>query len=306
MDIYSAEAQVKKLLEYVTSVSQSQSRMYNKTKVRLSELANTCSQVVEVISTILQDKALEDCDQGSEFETGSDPDIRIALANMQSQLNALQQFVNPTAPAVMTPSVAPKSELSAAVRKRVFSDYKIALSGCAAMPSPYPCVIELADMLWTWFRARFVNSSNANSGFQYNIRRWPEWIRDIVIVYGNAVETQTASTFVADFRTWCNSLAFSEAKSKYAVPYSIYEFNKHPNRETLTLTSVILWDMLMDLGLSKISVETQSSSLYLSSSAIYDLCETISPDVLDHYKHYKTDPAIDKRFKILRADEVMK
>lgn len=304
MDIYSAEAQVKKLLEYVTTLSQSQSRMYNKTKVRLSELASTCSQVVEVISTILQDRALEECDQGPEFETQSDPDIRVALANMQSQLNALQQFVN-SSPVSPTP-VAPKVELSAATRKRVFADYKSALSKCASSASAYPAVIEISDLLWTWFKARFVSASNVNSSFQYNIRRWPEWIRDIVVMYGNAIETDTASTFVSDFQSWCNNLSYSEAKDRYAVPYSIYGFNKHKDPESLTLTSVILWDMLMDAGLSNISTDMQSSDLYLSSSAIYDLCEQLAPDVLDKYRHYKTDPAIDRRFRLLRADEVLK
>ena len=306
MDIYSAEAQVKKLLEYVTSLSESQSKMYKKTKVRLNDLASTCSQVVEVISRILQERALEENDSDSEFGGHADVDIMGALANMQMQIDTLHRFVLPPKDEFEHSEISTKSDLTSAVRKRVFSDYKSALRGCAVSASPYPAVVELSDVLWTWFRARFVNSLNVDSGFRYNIRRWPEWIKDIVVMYGYSIDNNSTTEFVQEFKSWCNELSFSTANAKYAVPFNIYQFDKHPESDKLSVTAVILWDMLLDSGLSKISAETKGSDLYPSASAIYDMCEQLAPEVLDSYRHYKTDASIDRRFKILRADEVMK
>ena len=105
------------------------------------------------------------------------------------------------------------------------------------------------------------------------------------------------------FDEWCNSLMYAESRDRHAVPYCIYEFDKNPSGEMMTLTGAVLWDMLMDHGLLGISSELRNSDLYLDPSAIYNLCDSIAPEVLDNYRNYKSDDTIKSRFMQLRAED---
>lgn len=298
MDIYSAETSVKRLLEFVESLAKRDTRMYKPSRDRLRELASTCERVVDVISSILQEGALESVDD-AEFNSSSDPEIVAALSRMQSQIAQLQSFIVPGTQSV--PIV--KSDISSATRKLVISDYREALNAIADKQSCYPAVNEVSALLWKWFRARFIDRQNIATDFRYNIRRLSDWVRDTVILYGHAVENNTADAFISMFDEWCNSLMYAESRDRHAVPYCIYEFDKNPSSEMMTLTGAVLWDMLMDHGLIGISSELRNSDLYLDPSAIYNLCDSIAPEVLDNYRNYKSDDTIKSRFMQLRAED---
>ena len=298
MDIYGAETTVKRLLEFVKSLAKRDTRMYKPSRDRLRELASTCEQVVEVISTILQEGALESVDD-VEFNSSSDPEIVAALSRMQSQISQLQSFIVPGTPVV--PAV--KSDISCATRKIVISDYRTTLNDAANIKSCYPAVNEISAALWKWFRTRFIDRQNVATDFRYNIRRLPDWIRDIVILYGHAIETKTADSFLSMLNEWCDALMYAESRDRYAVPYCIYEFDKNPSGQLLTLTSVVLWDMLMDHRLNNISSESRNSDLYLDPYAIYNLCDSIAPEVLDNYRSYRSDESIRSQFILIRAEE---
>ena len=298
MDIYSAETSVKRLLEFVESLAKRDTRMYKPSRDRLRELASTCERVVDVISSILQEGALESVDD-AEFNSSSDPEIVAALSRMQSQIAQLRSFIVPGTQSV--PIV--RSDISSATRKLVISDYREALNAIADKQSCYPVVNEVSALLWKWFRTRFIDRQNIATDFRYNIRRLSDWVRDTVILYGHAVENNTADAFISMFDEWCNSLMYAESRDRHAVPYCIYEFDKSPSGEMMTLTGAVLWDMLMDHGLIGISSELRNSDLYLDPSAIYNLCDSIAPEVLDNYRNYKSDDTIKSRFMQLRAED---
>ena len=92
MDIYSAEIQVNKLLDYVKSLSDAKPRMYQKSKDRLKELASTCNQVVSVIAEILQDEAL--LSDQDEFGGSNVNDFNAVLNSMEDQITELRQFLS--------------------------------------------------------------------------------------------------------------------------------------------------------------------------------------------------------------------
>ena len=60
MDIYIAKQHIDKLLNYVEDIAENKPNMYQKSKVRLKNIADTCAQVVSVISEILEDDSCED------------------------------------------------------------------------------------------------------------------------------------------------------------------------------------------------------------------------------------------------------
>ena len=73
MDIYTAEIQIKRLLEYFEDIEEKKPLMYQKSKDRYRDLASNCLQVVRVISNILQDETLMNDDV--EFSGSQKKDI---------------------------------------------------------------------------------------------------------------------------------------------------------------------------------------------------------------------------------------
>lgn len=285
MDIYSAETHVKKLLAYVEDLTDSKSKVYSKSKNRLKDIADTCSKVVELISSIIQEEALKDDDT----EFGSDSDIVDVLDNMQSQISQVRQFTGVDKGTVKSPESAP-SAISSVTRKKAMKNYIDAIYKVATSSISYVPASNCAKLLWMWFDARFVKVI-PNTTFRYNMKRFPNWIRNFVIAYGKSIRDGTNTMFEASIQEWVNSLPDSEAGSKYAVPYEIYALDKVIDPKDLTLDAVVMWDVLIDAGLESICTRNKDD-LYLNEDCIYNLCSDINPEVLDDYADYKSHPEI--------------
>lgn len=278
MDIYSAEVQVNKLLNYVKSLSDSKPRMYQKSKDRLRELANNCSQVVLVISEILQDEALV-TDQ-DEFGSSNTNDFNAVLNSMESQISELRQFLSSPKPSAMN------TTSSTSAKKQAICTYKHCLSSLAHAN----IIVEEAEgcsrLLWDWFNCRFLEGP---STFKYNMKRIPNWIRDIVVLYGYHLESETINTFVNSFYSWLSTI--SSGSNNYAVPYEVFTFDTSPPASQMTLTSVVLWDILLDYGLRDICSDS-SSELFPSEDCVYSLVGSLNGSVMDPYQNYNYDKSI--------------
>lgn len=275
MDIYSAEVQVKKLLNYVMSLSDSKTRMYQKSKDRLKELAGTCNQVISVISEILQDEVL--VDEQDEFG-GSTSDFNAVLNSMEDQISELRQFLR-------APRVSSTSTTSTNSKRQALVTYKHCLSSTAESDIAVVEAEGCAKMLWNWFNARFLSGP---SSFKYNMKRFPGWIRDIVILYGYHFETHTLETFREEFYNWISTIP---SGNNYAVPYEVYKFDKFPDPEFMTLSAVVIWDILLDYGLRDLCCDA-SSELYPSEDCVYALVGSMKSSVMDPYQNYLYDPSI--------------
>lgn len=283
MDIYSAEIQVNKLLNYVKSLSDAKPRMYQKSKDRLKELANTCNQVIVVISEILQEEALTE-DQ-NEFEGSEVKDFNTVLNSMEDQIAELRQFLS-------SPKSASSSTSSS--RKQVISKYSKCLN---LLAKSNVSVVEAEDcgkLLWSWFRARFVEGS---VNFQYNMKRIPGWLRDIVVLFGYHLESGSLDQFKGNFYSWIASI--STKGNTYSVPYEVYMFDKDPDPDMLTLTSVVIWDILLDYGLKELC-DDPSSEFYPSEDCVYSLVGSLRGSVMDPYQNYQYDPTILDRCNLTR------
>lgn len=306
MDIYSAESHVKKLLKYVEGVAESQSRMYEKSKVRLRDLAATCNQVVQVISGILQERILESDE--SEFDS-SDSDnsseVEGLLLSMQSELDQLKQFVSCKSGSAPDAEVSRYNEVnvpqpvdsSSSAKKRAISRYGHILSTLASSEIGYPSVCRCAKLLWQWYDTRFIRSVKASPGtFRYSLKRLPQWVRDIVMLYGKSVSEGSESEFLNMFDQWCNDLLVSP--HRYAVPYEVYEFDKELRPNDMTLASAVIWDILLDYGLRALCED--SDEMYLSTNSVYALIGEHAPDVLDNYADYKYNPSVLRHCNLLK------
>ena len=275
MDIYSAEQYVQKLLTFVKGISDRKPNMYSKSKDRLRSLALTCLQVNKVISDILQEEILLD-DRG---EFGADIDLHKVVAEMQSELDSLRQFIPSSA------KVADSSSASSIDRRAVMMKYRDTLK-YVAENCPHPVASDCAKLIWTWFDTRFYRVTS--SKFRYNIQRVPVWIHDIVILYGYNVACHTEKQFRDAVFSWCDTLFIGDAKDKYAVPYVVYEYNKSPDRAKLTLAAPVLFDMLVHSGLHTLS----RCEVPLLDDCVYETCASSNPDVLDNYMNYLDHPEV--------------
>lgn len=287
MDINSAELQCKRLLSYVEEIANSSKKMYGKSKTRLKEVATTCSEVVRIIYNVLEDESLSNMDE-QEFSQSTNPDIAKVLNDMQTELNRLKAFVSTSS------SISEPSSVSTSTRKQVLINYSNVLKRLSESSISIKCADRCAKLLQRWFSTRF--EITAHSDFHYNIRRWPDWLRDIVVVYGYNVANNTEDQFISKFNYWCDSIQ-QNSNSKYAVPYFIYTFNRYHDPAQFTLTSVVLWDILLDSGLADLC--TPDDDLYPFEDSVYRLCGDCNPSVLDKYTDYKLNSQLLTECKLI-------
>lgn len=289
MDIYTAEIQVNKLLNYVKDLSDSKPRMYQKSKDRLKELANTCNQVVLVIAEILQDEALLN-DQQDEFGGSGTSDFNSMLNSMEDQILELRQFLNAPKPEVLKERNNSK--------KLAINRYKYCLSSLSSSNILVEEAEDCSKLIWNWFETRFLSYSDT---FKYNMKRIPRWIRDIVILYGYHLECGTLAEYEKQFEEWISSITVGN--NNYAVPYEVYQFDTEPTAEFATLSSVVIWDILLDYGLRDLCIDS-SSELYPSEDCVYNLVGSLDSSVMDPYSNYMYDHSIlDKCNLTLKAGD---
>ena len=277
MDIYSAEIQINKLLNFVKGLSDSKSKMYQKSKDRLKELANTCNQVIVVISDILQDEALI-VDENEEFGGSDTTDFNSVLNSMEDQISELRQFLNSP-----RPSESPISTTSA--KKRALFAYKHCLSTLAHSNILVTEAEDCVQLIWNWFNRRFLEGPE---NFRYNMKKIPIWIRDIVILYGYHLENKTSGEFRSELESWIETIS---PDNRYAVPYDVYSMNKSPDPNKMTLSSVVLWDILLDYGLRDLCCDP-SSELYPTEDCVYSRVGSLNSEVMNPYQNYMYDQSI--------------
>ena len=308
MDIYIAKEHMDKLLLYVKNISDTKPRMYQKSKDRLRDIAETCQTVVEIISEILQEELLDD-----QFDDDTDinhnTDVLNMVKSMQHELSSLSQFIQ------YNPSYSITNDASKGVgnttdksinfvqpckckidRKSVMLEYKSVLKSMSDQYIEFPQIADLCKLLYNWFDCRFYKSIKTSKDFRYNIRRIPIWICDIVAVYGNYINKSQESEFLHNFNQWLYDI--SDNGSRFAIPYEIYQFDISTHKN-ISMTSVIIWDILLDLSMNKLC-NLENPEVCLSDDMLYNLCMKHSPHNLDSYKHYKVDPSILTTCKLFR------
>ena len=295
MDIRGAEKQITQLLTYLQEVSQQSNTMYSKSKRRLQTIATTCNQIVKIISNMLEDEFLEH-DLGG-MDDSSDVILQ-SIQSMQQSVDQLHQFIGST---IQTEASSPKNlkyeECLPSTRKiltpRECADAvkkygEVSKLARAKYAGQNLRIINLLDALSLWIAMRFTQK---HEFFRYNVYMIPKWVYGIVITYSSYVEAGKEDDFLYQFYRWCDSLTSSSAT--YAVPYEVNQLIHDENgyASTLTLTSLALWDILVDLGWKECCTITPDD-IYPAEDGIYQLAAKYAPELLELYCDYKQDDAI--------------
>lgn len=284
MDIVSAEKHVRKLLEYVQSLKSSESTLYEKSKVRLRELSDTCSEVISTICEVLNDEVAEDDD--TEF-SGDSRYLARQIDDMQKKLDDLKKFSD------ATQSRTEKYDSASSLKPITSTEKKNAMtiiSRCLnELPDHYVVLKydqakQCAELLRKWFHTRFFECSK---DFHYNIRNIKDWIQDIVLYYGYHLKSGDIDSAVSGFYNWLNLLY--DEHVPYALPYDVISCKD--SDFCYTLDAAILWDILMDGGLDTLC-SISPPVLAVSPESIYTACGEHNPSCLDNYAPYSI--AVDK------------
>ena len=115
----------------------------------------------------------------------------------------------------------------------------------------YKEVNNCAKSLYTWYHSRFVDHRN-DPEFKFSIKYLPKWVSEFIIVYGYQYDCSNSEHFISEIQKWSSSL--HSKSSKYAIPYSIYEFEHSESPpENYTIASLVINDILMEEILYKLS-----------------------------------------------------
>lgn len=271
-----------KLLNYVKGLSDSKSRMYKKSKDRLKELANTCNQVVSIISELIQDEALvnEGDDSSDEFGGSNVKDYLAALNSMEASISELRQFLSPKVSSSGTSVVSSNSE----IKKHMLYDYRTCLKNLSESSQITEESEDCSRLVWSWFASRYLEGPES---FRYNIQKISFWIRDIVVLYGYHLEQNSVGVFKSNFQKWIESIS---PENNYVVPYEVYKFEKKPDPKMLTLTAAVIWDIMLDSGLRDLCTKK-----YIDEDCIYSMIGTLNSEVMNPYTNYQYDTSILKR-----------
>lgn len=317
MDMPGAEKAADKLLKFVQSVAMSDSKLYGKSKQRLQSIADVCSQVVTAVSSILQTEILQSEQQ--EFESKPNVDIYEQVATLSAEIDKLKEFIqfSESAPnssdnestsqveEVVDDEPVEKSnntesgKLSSDEMKEIVSKYGAALRDAATTDSGSEVCNRLADVLWRWFQNRiFTQYSNAPP-FHYGVHRLKRIIYSFVILYGWYIENRTEDMFFRYFEDWLTSLRISSDSNKWIAPYEVYQIERNMNAKYANLTSVVLWDILMDNTSLSCLKSTSSQGYYLHDAGVWDMTFDADSSVLDSYVNYKQDKSILESLNLL-------
>ena len=286
MEIYSAEAHAKKVVDFLEELREASPGMYDKTRKRLRDISADLFKGIELISKILQDDSLLD---DSEFSSNREElqDLVTELSENSNkaskQIAELEQFVS-------TDSV----NLTVENKKFLVSYYGRVLSALASANIPYYKVADCASMLWRWYNARFFQSS---SGFRYSVSKIPTWISYIVMAYGIALRNKTHQQFLDTFAKWCDTTG----KNNYPLPYIVHSTISPMSKDTVTLEALAVWDVLVDYGLA-VELPAQLQTFQLGRYAISDIFDKLNLDLTNDYEYYNNDPELLKKYNLIGGE----
>lgn len=262
-EIYPIEESAKKISRLLSEVESTKPNMYAKTKVRYRELAKSLLDSVNKISNILAEEILagDNTSGGDEFNELTD---NTAFYSLDTSLQEAQYHIstkdslssnysstldedNITLPLNTNQS---NSDTNISIHKTldyfdsIFSDASIYDFG-------YKEVNNCAKSLYTWYHSRFIDHRD-DPEFKFSIKYLPKWISEFIIVYGYQYDCSNSEHFISEIQKWSSSL-YSK-NSKYAIPYSIYEFEHSESPpESYTIASLVINDILMEEILYKLS-----------------------------------------------------
>lgn len=263
MDIYSAKTMLNRIIDFVNKSSSSSTKMYVKSKDRYLDLKSTCYDLICAIDQLVDTKFTEATVEVSDSSSTSETATTVVQSNH--------------------------------TKSQVIANYHVVLKKLAEIRSGYHEVDAFAHVLLKWYEARFI-SHGESEHFKCNSKYMGRWILTTAIGYGNALEGGSGKEYLSCISTFAENLSQDFSTSKYVLPWDIYKATKNLSGESVSLTGVVLWEILYDLGLNVL--DPAASPSYLASDAAKVLYDQRSEDAPYYYNSYKLSEKVRQRVKL--------
>lgn len=228
---------------------------------RLKTINKTASAISEDFSEVLKHSQLK-----SKLKLKTEiVDILKILNNLNVQIDA------------NLPEIEKQESLQINLKQRMQA-YNEIISELPENCKIYPEAKVCATMLYKWMSVRFYSDKKLKTG--YKISRFPEWIENFVIAYGLNLYKNTLQEFLTSFDCWCDAVI--SGNNKFIVPKQIYNFSTGLCVNDISITSLVIWDILYDSGLKELP--NVNASALLNRFASFDL-DNNDTDLYVHYKY---------------------
>ena len=341
MDIYGAEKSINKLKQYVQDVYECRPGMYKKSKNRLRDIAGTCSEIVDLISVIVEDASLSSdingYDDYDEFLDSSDctnnEDVNIMLMEIGHKLDYIQSFlhkdnkennkcdaddnVNTVECEDKGIGYSTPQSLSGFVSTYTpntsSSKDKLSSSQCKNIIHKYAKTIDNARLACNNIYAKeccqLINDwfegrfLEQNKDFRYNPKHIGKWIQAIVIGYGKALHDgeQAVKYYTSHIYKWIDKI--HDNNIPFVLPYDIYQLTKGIPKKYVVNDTLILWDMLLNAGYDDICARGDDE-IYISDYALLEAFQKVNLNIGNNTFYYINEPDKLSQFWWGRKEEV--
>lgn len=252
MDIYTAENCIVKLHSYIKDVAEGSPNLYRPTKERYGRILDMCYDIVNWVSSFLEDSYVEhtdfECSKYSTPEilktdeptisTGSSDSVCSddAATTVSEEISTTIQDIHDRVTDAV--SVIPEDKRRSiqkdtldwpTMSKRTVLYHIGKALAKGADTHKYKEFNECVQLVKHWFERRF---DRRWSSFHYNIAKIPTYIQSIAYAYGKHYQDGDLNKFIDSFTKWCDQLTDDNS---YAVPYELNRMLTKPSEEDITI-----------------------------------------------------------------------
>lgn len=285
-ELNSIESHMDKVVQYLEDLSRSDKKLYTKTRIRLGELNTQLCHSVELISQILTDNILK---QDTEFgenlvEIKQEVDsLNKDMSSAMTQVTQLNSFLGTTK--------------NVSLKRNILKTYKQVIHDTAIRGSSIAHVDKCCKLIDNWFNCRFYLSLNHDTAFKYKIEMIPQWILDIIILYGYCLNVGDFSD-IEQFSSWCSKVGSGIITTNYSVPYCVHRMSRSFTKDYVTFSGLGLYDLLFDAGYDRLD-SVELNGVALSPYMMQDKFRAYSPDIVDEYTYCGNDESLLRKYKII-------
>ena len=285
-ELNSIESHMEKVVQYLEELAKSDKKLYAKTRTRLGGLNSQLCHSVELISQILTDNILK---QDTEFgENIGDlkrevDSLNKDMSSVMTQVTQLNSFID--------------SSKNLSIKRKILLTYKEVLHETASKNIELNHIKTCSTLIDNWFTCRFYLSLNHDAGFKYKIEMIPQWILDIIILYGYCISTGDFSD-IEQFSLWCKNVGSGIVKTNYAVPYCVHRMSRSFTRDYVTFSGLGIYDLLLDAGYDKLN-SNELNGVVLSPYMLQDKFRAYCPEIVDGYTYCGDDESLLRKYKLI-------
>lgn len=282
-EMYPIESWIQKSLDRVTAISNSDPTLYEPTKERYRAIASNCLDIVAVISNMLGEELTVKSDQ-------TDPILHI-YETVDKLAASLSKNVDSSSSPIR----------NIAQSKLAKNSYRDCINKIVAQSTSSSEVHCCAKLLSEWFENRFCLYSDGVK-FHYDIMNMPEWIAGMIMLYCKHSIQHSKNTLESTMKKWYRDIRNPDNRSSsYAVPYEVYQLLNGKD-SGVYLDTLVMWDILLDLGLSEVSHDMPDSYRIPSKLMIDKITSLNRNDLIDNYSDYTLDSSVLDRCIELKGD----